>query len=435
MCIIQVENVIKEYKLGQQTSFKDSVHRVWAHLRGQTSPVRKPFNAIDNISFSVEEGEIVGIIGTNGAGKSTLLKLISGISNSTSGHIAVKGKIAPLIEVGAGLHPELTGRENVFLNASIMGVPRATIKQRFEEIVSFAEIEEFIDTPIKRYSSGMKVRLGFSIATSVNADILVVDEVLAVGDLAFQRKCFDRMEEKIKRQGKTVLMVSHNIRQIERLCTRVIMLDHGKVYSEGKPKEICEQFYKSSNIKISTQAKEQYKNGQNVRMTGEIELNSLSLIDENGNECQEVLCDSPVTIRGIFHSNVEIIDPEIIYGFHTTDMVYIASMGTAHLEGQIYVAKGENTIDCHIKNLPLAPGIFAIRACVLDKYRREMLYGETLHIFTVQTDDIPISKRAILGLINIPVVWKYNNSKQFNLIEALPRRSIGSINPMRNVKI
>src|SRR5205085_2887023 len=180
--------------------------------------------------------------GTNGAGKSTMLKMLARITVPTSGTVRVRGKIAPLIEVGAGLISELTGRENVFLNGIILGMSYRQIKSKFDEIVAFAELEEFIDTPIKRYSSGMAVRLGFSIATCVDADILIVDEVLAVGDLAFQRKCFDRMEDMIKRQGKTVLLVSHNTRQIERLCSRVILMDHGRVVADDSPGKVCDLF-------------------------------------------------------------------------------------------------------------------------------------------------------------------------------------------------
>ena len=193
---------------------------------------------------------MLGIIGQNGAGKSTLLKMLARISKPTRGNIKVNGTVAPLIEVGAGLVADMTGRENIFLNGAILGLSRAEIKKKFDEIVAFAELEQFIDTPIKRYSSGMAVRLGFAIATSVNADILIVDEVLAVGDLAFQRKCFDRMEEMIKRQGKTVLLVSHNIRQVERLCSRVILVDHGKILIDGNAEKVCDLFYERSDEKI-----------------------------------------------------------------------------------------------------------------------------------------------------------------------------------------
>ncbi|MGH7844732.1 MAG: ABC transporter ATP-binding protein, partial [Candidatus Binatia bacterium] len=210
--------------------------------------------ALDNVDFKVEPGEVLGVIGQNGAGKSTLLKLLAGITKPSSGTVRVGGKVAPLIEVGAGLIGDLTGRENIYVNGIILGLTLAEIKKKMDEIVAFAELEQFIDTPVKRYSSGMSVRLGFSVATSVNADILIVDEVLAVGDLAFQRKCFDRMENLIKQEGKTVLLVSHNIRQVARLCTRTILLDRGKILADGSPDEICELFYRRSNQKVTQQS-------------------------------------------------------------------------------------------------------------------------------------------------------------------------------------
>ena len=190
MRIIEINHVSKEYRLGTLTSLKDSARNVVRRLRGQPAIKRTAFKALDDMAFTINEGEVVGIIGNNGAGKSTLLKLLANVTTPTSGTIAVRGKVAPLIEVGAGLVPDLTGTENVFLNATILGISRTDIARKFDEIVSFSELEDFIDTPIKRYSSGMKIRLAFAIATSVDAEILIIDEVLAVGDLAFQRKCF-----------------------------------------------------------------------------------------------------------------------------------------------------------------------------------------------------------------------------------------------------
>ncbi|CAH1087249.1 ABC transporter ATP-binding protein [Candidatus Nitrotoga sp. 1052] len=413
MPIIEVNHVTKEYQLGQLQSLKSTALNQWRRLTGQPVEERAPFKALDDVSFNIEAGEVVGIIGHNGAGKSTMLKLLANISKSSSGNITVKGKIAPLIEVGAGLVGDLTGRENIYLNGAILGIPKAEIKRKFDDIVAFAELEEFIDTPIKRYSSGMSVRLGFAIATSIDADILIVDEVLAVGDLAFQRKCFDRMEDLIHQQGRTVLLVSHNIRQVERLCTRALLLDHGRISAEGAPKDICELFYKQSNAKISEQVAQQYKSGRNVRMTGEVTLESLTLFDAEGSERDELVCGAPATIHGIFNANREIINAEIVYGFHTTDMVYIASMGTAHLEDRATVMVGRNFIECKIERLPLVPGTYGIRVGVLDRNRREIFYGENMKIFTVHPKDVAVSKMAMLGLVDIPARWEFSQESTF----------------------
>ena len=253
MPIIEVDHVVKRYRLGQQHNLRQSLRRLFRS--DDTEPASKTqFNALNDISFEVEAGEVLGIIGTNGAGKSTLLKVLAGITTPTTGSMVARGRIAPLIEVGAGLIADLTGRENIYLNGVILGMSVKEIRRKMDDIVAFAELEDFIDTPIKRYSSGMAVRLGFSIATVVDADILIVDEVLAVGDVAFQRKCFDRMEDIIKHQGKTILLVSHNIRQVERLCTRTLLLDHGQIVADGGAQEVCRQFYDRTNAKMKADA-------------------------------------------------------------------------------------------------------------------------------------------------------------------------------------
>ena len=199
MPAIEVSHVTKEFRLGALSGLKQTLLNAGARLSGRKVLERPLFKALDDVSFSIEPGEVVGIIGHNGAGKSTLLKMLARISSPTRGSVKVNGRIAPLIEVGAGFVPDFTGRENVYLNGSILGMSKKGIDRKFDEIVDFAEMAEFIDTPVKRYSSGMQVKLAFAVATSIESEILIVDEVLAVGDLAFQRKCFDRMEDLIKR--------------------------------------------------------------------------------------------------------------------------------------------------------------------------------------------------------------------------------------------
>lgn len=202
------------------------------------------FYALRNVSFSIEKGESVALIGANGSGKSTLLKLIAGVLYPSSGSVKVSGTIAPLIELGAGFDMDLTARENIYLNGAVLGYSRAFIDERFESIVDFAEIHEFVDVPLKNYSSGMVARLGFSIATQVHADILVVDEVLAVGDFMFQQKCHRRLEEMLS-GGTTLLFVSHDAEQVKKLCSRAVWLDHGKLMADGPSEEVCEA-YKSA---------------------------------------------------------------------------------------------------------------------------------------------------------------------------------------------
>lgn len=218
---------------------------------GLTKNRSSEFWALRDVTFDVSEGEVVGIVGCNGAGKSTLLKLLSRISEPTEGRFGVRGRVGSLLEVGTGFHPELTGRENIFLSGSILGMSRNEIRQHFDQIVDFAEVDSFLDTPVKRYSSGMSVRLGFAVAAHVNPEVLIVDEVLAVGDLQFQRKCLGRIHE-IAASGRTVLFVSHNMETISRLCSRAILLQNGRLTVDGPPAEVIEEYSANSLPQTST---------------------------------------------------------------------------------------------------------------------------------------------------------------------------------------
>ncbi len=246
--IISVENVGKRYRIGRVQSSYSTLRETLAEA------VRSPFKklranndqfqfvwAVDDISFEIESGEVVGLIGRNGAGKSTLLKLLSRITEPTRGRIELNGRVGSLLEVGTGFHPELTGRENIFLNGAILGMSRKEIVRKFDEIVAFAEVEKFIDTPVKHYSSGMYLRLGFAVAAHLEPEILMVDEVLAVGDIRFQRKCIDKMQD-VGKQGHTVIFVSHNMDAIARLCPRALLLDQGKVIADGPSRQVASQY-------------------------------------------------------------------------------------------------------------------------------------------------------------------------------------------------
>lgn len=243
--MIKVENISKEYKLGQigGTTLRDELQRRHAKRRGLEDPTRmigardfedgETFLALDGLSFEVKPGERVGIIGHNGAGKSTLLKLLCRVTAPTDGTIGLNGRIASMLEVGTGFHPELTGRENIYMNGAILGMTKKEIDRKIEDIIDFSEVRQFIDTPVKRYSSGMYVKLAFSVAAHLDSEIMIMDEVLAVGDMAFQKKCLDKMNDVSKTEGRTILYVSHNMNTIRQLCDRVIVLDHGHIVFDG----------------------------------------------------------------------------------------------------------------------------------------------------------------------------------------------------------
>lgn len=261
---VRVEHVSKEYRLGAigGGTLRGDLQSFMARKKGLEDPNTKigsaavygkneKFLALNDVSFDVKKGEIVGIIGHNGAGKSTVLKLLSRVTAPTSGRIGLNGRIASMLEVGTGFHPELTGRENVYMNGAILGMSKAEITQKFDEIVEFAEMSKFIDTPVKRYSSGMFVKLAFAVAAHLDSEILVMDEVLAVGDMKFQDKCLGKMSDVSTRQGKTVLYVSHNMGTVKRLCDRCIVLDHGRKIFDGDVNEGID-IYSNSDICYST---------------------------------------------------------------------------------------------------------------------------------------------------------------------------------------
>ena len=252
--VIKVENLHKRYKLGVigAKTLQQALQSYIALKLNKEDPnskigakkaVNGEFWALKGLNFEVYEGEILGIIGRNGAGKSTLLKLLSQITSPTKGDIYIKGKISSMLEVGTGFHRELTGRENVYLNGAILGMKKSEVDQKFDEIIKFAEIEEFIDTPVKRYSSGMYVKLAFSVAAHLNSEILIMDEVLAVGDMKFQKKCLDKMKDLAKNQGKTILYVSHNMSTISDMCNRCIFLEEGTLKYDGSVEKAIQMYY------------------------------------------------------------------------------------------------------------------------------------------------------------------------------------------------
>jgi len=275
--VIKIENLYKEYHLGvigHGTLYRD-LQSWWANLRGKEDPntligqsgngdVEDHILALNNINLKIKEGEVLGIIGANGAGKSTLLKILSRVTAPTKGTVKVKGRIASLLEVGTGFHPELTGKENIYLNGAINGMNKEEVTRKLDEIASFAGVGKFLDTPVKRYSSGMHVRLGFAVAAHLDPDILVVDEVLAVGDAKFQKKASIKMKDVSESHGRTVVIVSHNMDLIERLCLRSVLLNAGSVIAEGETKTIIAKYigHESANLspeKIWTESNRTYK--------------------------------------------------------------------------------------------------------------------------------------------------------------------------------
>lgn len=404
MSIIEVDRVTKEFQLGELEGIKTTLRNQVRRLLRRPVEHRPLFKALDNISFTVEPGEVLGIIGHNGAGKSTLLKLLARISQPTAGRISTKGRIAPLIEVGAGFVGQLTGRENIYLNAAILGLSKRGIERKFDEIVEFAEMAEFIDTPVKRYSSGMKVKLAFSVATSVESEILIVDEVLAVGDLAFQRKCFERMQSIISNEGRTVLLVSHNIRHVERLCSRVLLLSHGKIAMDGVPREVCDAFYDTMNRSSAKRKALAPTSTSRVVGSGEVQVIAIELVGDDDLPIEEITSGDPLHIRVRFRLLRPVCGCEFHIGTHTTDFFYLTGGSSVIAGVHPDLQPGIHEISQRIESFPTKPGQYCIRFAMLDGQGRVAFNGENLRVFRVRPKHSE-SLQDELRTFDVPMKW------------------------------
>lgn len=377
--VITVEKLGKKYTLHhhqreQYTALrevltngaKNLAQKIFSPFTGhhsQTTASHEDFWALKDVSFEVKQGDRIGIIGRNGAGKSTLLKILSRITEPTTGSVRIKGRVASLLEVGTGFHPELTGRENIFLNGAILGMGRVEIKKKFDEIVDFAEIEKFLDTPVKRYSSGMYVRLAFAVAAHLEPEILVVDEVLAVGDAQFQKKCLGKMEDVSAREGRTVLFVSHNMGAVSQLCEKGISMVHGHVTAQGKMRDII-NLYMSEYIKNSENSIDlsNYNHGGHQEFSL---LRQLSIFSET-------MMPSSVFEMGktmIFHLVVDIlIDKDNVeIGLKISNLMDMAiHYYVSSWEGvKLNLKKGTYTFEIVVPNIHLFPGKYLLGAWVL----------------------------------------------------------------------
>jgi len=332
---ISVENLSKQYRLGvigNRTLYED-LNRWWARVRGLPDPLAKVGEvnhgnradgllwALRDVSFQLQQGEVLGVIGRNGAGKSTLLKVLSKVTGPTSGQIKLRGRIASLLEVGTGFHPELTGRENIYLNGAILGMSRDEINKKFDEIIAFSEVEKFVDTPVKRYSSGMYVRLAFAVAAHLDPEIMVVDEVLAVGDAAFQRKCLGKLSENAG-EGRTILFVSHNMAAINRLCSRAVLLDKGQLVADGLATEITAKYLSTASGETSNRN----WSLENAPGTEELRLVSVRLLGEDGKPISVVDVHEKLVLRVEYQVNKPGLKFRCTFGFSTQGVYAFAAM-------------------------------------------------------------------------------------------------------------
>lgn len=423
--IIAVENVSKRYLVGHRTAQRESyralrdvfAREVHNFTRKAVDLVRgrqvvqgdevEEFWALRNVSFEVRQGDVVGIIGRNGAGKSTLLKILSRITEPTEGRILLRGRVASLLEVGTGFHPELTGRENIFLNGAILGMTQREIRKKFDEIVSFAEVEKFLDTPVKRYSSGMYVRLAFAVAAHLEPEVLVVDEVLAVGDAEFQKKCLGKMNEVSRRDGRTVLFVSHNMGAMSTLCQSVIWLDAGTIHRSGVTRDVVAEYL----IRGTPNVDHFIKLGNLPRSAGGDERLHLDSI--------EWLCDLPlkhgerIRARVHFRTQAPLVGVTVGIGFSNMNGTRLLSYDTDFQDGsrQTLPQAGNYSVEVDVTSLPLAPDIYYLDiGCRSGEFHGLDYVPAAAQIEIVAGPSTPgfiIRKDAA---VRLPSVWSWKNS-------------------------
>ena len=372
--VIDCENVSKLYRLGEVnfSSLKDDISRMWASLTGAKDPAllmaeendRSQKNqsdyvwALKDINFKVNHGEVLGLVGRNGAGKSTMLKILSKVTAPTTGSIKVKGRVASLLEVGTGFHPELSGKENMYLNGHILGMTKKEIDRKFDEIVDFAGVEKYLDTPVKRYSSGMYVRLAFAVAAHLEPEILIVDEVLAVGDADFQKKCLGKINDVSKKDGRTILFVSHNMASVQSICSHVIVMQNGTITFDKGPTIEGIQFYNQSVVNKVINS--DFSSRRDRVGTGELRFLSLDFLNEKRQMAATIVSGQYTVIRFNYtvKSSQKVVSIVATFASLTGESKFIIS---TELVGAGYSnVNSDGHFDCIIRKFPLAPGEYMV---------------------------------------------------------------------------
>ena len=387
--IIEVHGISKQYRLGvfDAGSFREEINRTWERLRGKVArpaSSERDFWALRDVSFTVQQGDVLGVIGRNGAGKSTLLKILSRITEPTSGRAVLRGRVASLLEVGTGFHPELSGRENVYLNGAILGMRHAEITRKFDEIVAFAEVDRFIDTPVKRYSSGMHVRLAFAVAAHLEPEILIIDEVLAVGDTIFQRKCLSKVSE-IATGGRTVLFVSHNLDAIERLCSRCLLFSSGRLVRDGKPREAIEEY--AVGLRPLAPDVALHTSPRSLEGSGAARFTKIECEPQPGCAPWTIPFGAPIA----FTTSVEVLRPmdEVEIGYSICSLTgYEIASSTTCQEGELHtLSPGTYSLRTEIPNLQLSPGRYVLGVGIASHYRTVDHIREAVEIEICPTEE------------------------------------------------
>lgn len=400
--ILRLDGVGKYYRLGGMQPYetlRDNVAKMLSRRSKQVIP-DKGFWALRDISFHLKQGEVLGIVGRNGAGKSTLLKLLSRITTPDEGQINVRGRIGSLLEVGTGFHPELTGRENIYMNGVLLGMTHREVAAKYDEIVAFSGVEEFLDTPVKRYSSGMRVRLGFAVAAHLDPEILVIDEVLAVGDAEFQRKCLGRMND-VASQGRTVLFVSHQMEAIQSLCTRAVWLESGSMQMDGPATEVVSNYLASTTkVAVSGIAARTDRSGK-----GNVKITELSINDSAGRP-PSTGRDTRITFS--LSAELPLRDTLMVRFAIRDNMDRVITLLTNESPGQeIEIDGTTGNVHCSITKLPLVAGEYTADVSIWCSGYLEDKVNRAL-VFTVMAGDYFAGKTYQIGSFHIDHNWSSN---------------------------
>jgi lipopolysaccharide transport system ATP-binding protein len=427
--VIKLENVSKRFEtqLENPQSFLETLiarFSIRNKQRVQKKEKKSTFWAVKDIDLEIAAGESLGILGRNGSGKSTLLKLITRIIRPTTGRIMVAGRISALLELGTGFQPDMTGRENIYLNASLLGLEQEYVDAHFDSIVAFSELADFIDVPVKFYSSGMYMRLGFSIAVHINPQILIIDEILAVGDQSFQEKCTNHIYE-MKRRGVTIILVSHSLDMMRKLCTKLVWMDKGIVRAQGEAEDVIQQYLDHLQDNAHQPLFQTQEDFERLG-TGDIEITNVRLLDKNGNEPEEFLTRQPLTIEISYLAHQPILDPEFGLAIYRQDKVQVNGPNNQFAGFPIERVEGTGKVSYRIHALPLLPGNYLVSVAVHDsRYMKTYDHHDKAYSFQVGSS----GTREIYGLVEMPATWTWesNTANPDTVSEEQAQASSGSL--------
>jgi ABC-type polysaccharide/polyol phosphate transport system ATPase subunit len=408
MSAIEFNHVTKTYRLGSRAGLREMLMSSLAAMTRRSQFKPRYFNALEDVSFSVDQGEVVGLVGHNGAGKTTVLKLLSRVTYPTSGKISVQGRISALIELGAGFHPDLSGAENIYLNASILGLKEAEIKARFDEIVAFSGLEKFIDTPLKRYSSGMYARLAFSVAAHVDPDVLLVDEVLSVGDALFQEKSLNKMKQ-FKEQGRPMIFVSHNLIAVQSICSRVIWLDRGKIKAAGDPETVISQYLRDRYYEQKDVLSLEEGEDLAFYREGDVLIDAIRILDHTGQPVETINGGSSVKVEIRYTARRPILTPSFnlyltLQNHRVTGSTFVKRNGVE----PAVLQPGSGVVTCSFESTPVLPAAYYFNLDLLEENRLMYRQKEIGPLIIIPNDSA--SRWEEYNLFDVKCHWNMEQS-------------------------